>query len=47
MGPDDGKGMIDQLHEEIDKFNEQCNQFVCRAEMQPFTAAKYACSDKQ
>ena len=45
MGPDDGKGMIDQLQGEIDKFNEQCNQFGGRAEMQPFLAATYACSD--
>ena len=42
MGPDDGKGMIDHLDEEIDKFNEQYNHLVSRAEMQPFTAAKYA-----
>ncbi len=41
MGPDDGKAMIDQLQEEIDRFNKQYSQFVGKAEMQPFQAATY------
>ena len=39
MGPDDGKGMIDQLQGEIDKINEQYNQFKGRAEMQHFASS--------
>ena len=33
MGPDDGKAMIGQLQEEIDRFNEQYSQFGGKAEM--------------